>query len=79
MYEVGINKKSKKFIKEEIEYLRVNGYKPDAYNYGIDDGRVAGQTIPHLHIHVIPRFKGDVDDPVGGVRYIFLEKANYRD
>ena len=40
--------------------------KPDAYNVGINDGAAAGQTVPHLHVHLIPRYKGDVDDPRGG-------------
>ena len=50
---------------------------PAAYNIGVNDGAAAGQTIPHLHIHLIPRFAGDGDDPRGGVRWIFTEKAKY--
>jgi diadenosine tetraphosphate (Ap4A) HIT family hydrolase len=50
---------------------------PDAYNVGINDGAEAGQTIPHLHIHLIPRYKNDQVDPRGGVRWIFPEKAKY--
>ncbi|MDN5250330.1 HIT family protein [Betaproteobacteria bacterium LSUCC0117] len=50
---------------------------PDGYNVGINDGPVAGQTIPHLHIHLIPRYKGDRADPRGGVRWIVPEKADY--
>ena len=50
---------------------------PDAYNIGVNDGELAGQTINHLHIHLIPRYKGDVDDPKGGVRWIFPAKADY--
>jgi diadenosine tetraphosphate (Ap4A) HIT family hydrolase len=52
-------------------------YKPDAFNIGINDGFAAGQTIMHLHIHLIPRYKGDMPDPRGGVRLIFPEKADY--
>ncbi|MBC8723118.1 HIT family protein [Paraburkholderia sp. 31.1] len=52
-------------------------YRPDAYNIGINDGAAAGQTVPHLHIHLIPRFRGDQPDPRGGVRWIFPEKADY--
>jgi diadenosine tetraphosphate (Ap4A) HIT family hydrolase len=52
-------------------------FKPDAYNIGINDGPVAGQTVPHLHIHLIPRYQGDPDDPRGGVRWIIPEKAKY--
>lgn len=54
-------------------------YAPDAYNIGINDGAVAGQTIPHVHIHVIPRYESDVPDPRGGVRWIIPDKANYWD
>lgn len=50
---------------------------PTAYNIGINDGAAAGQTIPHLHIHLIPRYDGDMADPRGGVRYVIPEKADY--
>lgn len=50
---------------------------PKGYNIGINDGPAAGQTIGHLHIHLIPRFDGDQQDPRGGVRWIFPEKAAY--
>ena len=78
MYEIGISEKSKEYIKDVIEFLKENGFKPDAYNYGVNDGKEAGRTVPHLHIHVIPRFKGDVKDSTGGIRHIFPNKANYR-
>jgi diadenosine tetraphosphate (Ap4A) HIT family hydrolase len=52
-------------------------FNPPAYNIGINDGLAAGQTVPHLHIHLIPRFEGDCDDPRGGVRWIFPKKARY--
>ena len=52
-------------------------FKPDTYNIGINDGPAAGQTVPHLHIHLIPRYTGDVPDPRGGVRWIIPEKADY--
>ncbi len=52
-------------------------YAPDGYNIGINDGEAAGQTVMHLHVHVIPRYKGDADDPRGGVRWIFPRKADY--
>ena len=52
-------------------------FSPDGYNIGINDGEAAGQTIPHLHIHLIPRYRGDVSDPRGGVRWIFPDKAKY--
>jgi len=46
------------------------------YNIGINDGPAAGQTVPHLHIHLIPRYPGDRVDPRGGVRWIIPEKAD---
>ena len=54
-----------------------NEFKPDGYNIGINDGPAAGQTVPHLHVHLIPRYAGDREDPRGGVRWIIPEKADY--
>jgi len=51
--------------------------KPDGYNVGFNSGEPAGQTVMHLHVHVIPRYAGDVEDPRGGVRYVIPAKANY--
>lgn len=50
---------------------------PDGFNIGINDGEAAGQTILHAHIHVIPRYSGDVLDPRGGIRWIIPDKAVY--
>lgn len=52
-------------------------FRPDAYNVGLNDGKAAGQTVFHLHIHLIPRYFGDVKDPTGGVRNVIPEKGNY--
>jgi len=52
-------------------------FEPAGYNIGINDGHAAGQTIAHLHIHLIPRYEGDRDDPRGGVRWVLPEKAAY--
>ena len=52
-------------------------YQPDGYNIGINAGAAAGQTVFHLHVHVIPRYRGDVEDPRGGVRHVIPSKANY--
>lgn len=50
---------------------------PDGYNLGVNDGEAAGQTVPHLHIHLIPRYEGDSADPRGGVRWVLPDKAAY--
>ena len=52
-------------------------FSPDDYNLGINDGPLGGQTVPHVHIHVMPRYRGDVDDVRGGVRNIIPERAVY--
>jgi len=52
-------------------------WNPDGFNIGINDGPAAGQTVPHLHIHLIPRRLGDVADPRGGVRWVIPDKARY--
>lgn len=52
-------------------------FHPDGYNIGINVGEAAGQSIHHLHIHVIPRYKGDVENPKGGVRGVIPAKKLY--
>ena len=52
-------------------------YNPDGYNIGINCGDVSGQTVQHVHIHVIPRYRGDMDDPRGGVRGVIPSKQKY--
>ena len=52
-------------------------FSPEAWNIGINDGPAAGQTVLHLHIHLIPRYAGDSPDPRGGVRWVLPEKADY--
>jgi diadenosine tetraphosphate (Ap4A) HIT family hydrolase len=51
--------------------------QPDAFTVGINDGQAAGQTVEHAHIHVIPRWAGDVPDPCGGIRWIIPKNAPY--
>ncbi len=50
---------------------------PDGYNIGINNGRAAGQTVMHLHIHLIPRYNGDTKDPRGGVRGVIANRQKY--
>lgn len=52
-------------------------YKPAGYNIGMNCGDAAGQTIAHMHCHLIPRYAGDREDPRGGVRWVIPEKADY--
>lgn len=55
----------------------MQAHHPDGFNIGINDGAAAGQTVPHVHLHLIPRFAGDVNDPRGGIRWVIPEKADY--
>jgi len=52
-------------------------FDPAGYNIGINDGEAAGQTVGHLHMHLIPRYPGDGPDPRGGVRWVIPDKADY--
>ena len=52
-------------------------FSPDGYNVGFNAGEAAGQTVPHLHVHVIPRYDGDVPDPRGGIRHVIPERGNH--
>ncbi len=69
--------------KDCIELLnRVKGvvqekYNPDGFNVGININEAAGQTISHVHIHLIPRYEGDVEEPRGGVRGVIPANKNY--
>lgn len=60
-------------IRKELE----KEYRPEGFNIGINIGRAAGQTVFHSHIHVIPRYEGDMDDPRGGVRHVVKGKGHY--
>lgn len=57
--------------------LLAERYETDAFNIGINDGRCAGQTVMHAHVHIIPRYQGDCQDPRGGIRWIVPAKAVY--
>lgn len=52
-------------------------YNPDGYNVGINIGEAAGQTVEHMHIHLIPRYEGDVENPAGGIRGVIPERQKY--
>jgi len=61
--------KAKEYIDKE--------HSPDAYNIGSNNGLDAGQSVFHLHIHIIPRYKGDVENPKGGVRWVVPKNSQY--
>jgi len=63
-------------VTQARQYL-LREYAPDGFNIGINDGLEAGQTVMHLHIHLIPRYLGDADDPRGGVRWVMPDNAPY--
>jgi len=65
-----------KLIVETKEYIE-QGYHPDGYNIGVNVGVAAGQTVMHVHIHVIPRYVGDMENPRGGVRGVIPERQGY--
>ena len=52
-------------------------YDPDGFNIGVNEGEAAGRTVHHLHIHLIPRYKGDVPNPRGGIRNVIPGKGDY--
>jgi diadenosine tetraphosphate (Ap4A) HIT family hydrolase len=61
----------------EVKDLLQREHQPDGFNVGINVGEVAGQTIPHVHIHLIPRYRGDTTQPRGGVRGVIPAKQSY--
>lgn len=61
----------------EVRSLLAAELQTDAFTIGLNDGPAAGQTVPHAHVHVIPRRTGDVPDPRGGVRWVVPHKAAY--
>jgi superfamily II DNA or RNA helicase/diadenosine tetraphosphate (Ap4A) HIT family hydrolase/HKD family nuclease len=62
---------------DEVKGLLDERFEPDGYNVGVNVGEAVGQTIEHLHVHVIPRYRGHVSDPRGGVRHVIPGQGNY--
>lgn len=62
---------------DRVKMLLSTKFEPNGFNIGINIGAAAGQTIPHVHIHIIPRYSGDVENPEGGVRHVIPGKGDY--
>ena len=62
---------------KDVKKILEEEFKPDGFNIGINNGEKAGQTIFHAHVHVIPRYSGDVDNPRGGIRHVIPGKGDY--
>lgn len=65
------------FVLNKVKSIFEKRFKPDGFNVGINVGRKAGQTVDHAHIHLIPRYKGDIEDPRGGIRRVIPGKKTY--
>ena len=65
-------------LKNQKKELKKLDKEISAFNVGVNIGKDAGQSIMHCHIHLIPRRKGDVEDPRGGVRGVIPEKQKYK-
>jgi diadenosine tetraphosphate (Ap4A) HIT family hydrolase len=62
---------------DEVMRRLTESHHPDGFNVGFNEGTAAGQTVPHLHVHIIPRYLGDQADPRGGVRWVLPARADY--
>ena len=60
-------------VKQKID----ERFHPDGYNIGINVNEAAGQSVFHVHMHLIPRYKGDVKNPKGGIRGVIPDKQKY--
>lgn len=64
-------------LADNVKSIIDDKYHPDGYNVGVNVGEAAGQSVLHVHLHLIPRYKGDVSNPRGGVRGVIPAKQNY--
>lgn len=65
------------FMLNKVKKIVIKKFNYDGFNIGVNVGIAAGQTVAHVHIHLIPRYKGDVENPIGGVRNIIPSKGDY--
>lgn len=64
-------------LADDVKRIIDDRFHPDGYNIGVNIGEAAGQSIFHVHLHLIPRYSGDVPNPRGGVRGVIPQKQNY--
>jgi diadenosine tetraphosphate (Ap4A) HIT family hydrolase len=62
---------------DEMKRIIDKRHHPDGYNIGVNIGKAAGQSVPHIHIHMMPRYVGDIENPRGGVRGVIPSKQKY--
>jgi diadenosine tetraphosphate (Ap4A) HIT family hydrolase len=62
---------------QNAKEIILSNHKPDGFNIGMNCGQFAGQTVFHFHCHLIPRYKGDMENPRGGVRHVIPSKGSY--
>ena len=62
---------------KDVKRILDEKYNPSGYNIGVNCGQSAGQTVNHCHIHIIPRYDGDVENPRGGVRGVIPSRMSY--
>ena len=75
-----LEREEKEALWEMADYCKTildNQFKPSGYNIGINIGVSAGQSVPHVHLHLIPRYEGDTPNPRGGVRGVIPTRQNY--
>ncbi len=77
LIESKISEKSPVFCKKMLGHMGLNK-KPDGHNIGVNDGMAAGRVVDHFHLHIIPRYSGDVKDPTGGIRNVIPDLGNYK-
>ncbi|SHG27730.1 HIT family protein [Chryseobacterium vrystaatense] len=70
-------KKDLPFMIEKAKEIILSQHQPNAFNIGMNCGADAGQTVFHFHCHLIPRYKGDMHNPRGGVRHVIAGKGDY--
>jgi diadenosine tetraphosphate (Ap4A) HIT family hydrolase len=70
-------KESLQFRIKQVKEILDNEFHPNGYNIGCNCGEAAGQTVMHFHLHIIPRYNGDCENPRGGVRGVIPSKQSY--